>query len=160
MTFADDLDAGALQRVMAGQPAALLELYDRHAPLIFSHAYASLGDRIAAEDVVQETFTAAWFEVKSWATARRDAMDWLLEIARERLAARAGDAAVPGDRLPAPAVALPRALRDRVLDSIYGAGERLRPPYSTPQWARRFSAKWIVWLTRRLRPAPRRSSRR
>lgn len=144
MTFANDRDIGALQRVMAGQPAALLELYDRHAELIFSHAYASLGDRIAAEDVVQETFTAAWFDVKSWATARRDAMDWLLEIARERLAARAVDAAVPGDPLAAPA--LPRALRDRVLDSIYGAGERLRPPYSTPQWARRFNAKWIVWL--------------
>jgi len=22
------------------------------------------------------------------------------------------------------------------LDSVYGAGERLRPPYSVPQWAR------------------------
>lgn len=146
MKFASDLDVGALQRVMAGQPAALLELYDRHAALIFAHAYASLGDRTAAEDVVQETFTAAWFEVKTWATARRDAIEWLLEIARERLAARAASTAAAGDP-PAPAgVTLPRALRDRVLDSIYGAGERLLPPYSTPQWARRFSAAWIVWL--------------
>jgi RNA polymerase sigma-70 factor (ECF subfamily) len=146
MELANDLDVGALQRVLAGQPSALLELYDRHAPRIFAHAYASLGDRTAAEDVVQETFTAAWFEVRNWASAPRDAMEWLLDIARERLAARAVENPAPDEPFSAAAVALPRALRERVLDSIYGAGERLRPPYSTPQWARRFSAKWIVWL--------------
>jgi hypothetical protein len=95
---------------------------------------------------VQETFTAAWFDVKNWASAPRDAMEWLLDIARERLAARAVESPAPEEPISAAAVALPRALRDRVLDSVYGAGERLRPPYSTPQWARRFSAKWIVWL--------------
>jgi DNA-directed RNA polymerase specialized sigma24 family protein len=147
MVFPNDLDVRALQQVLAGQPSALLELYDRHAPLIFAQAYASLGDRTAAEDVVQETFTAAWFEVKSWANARRDAMEWLLDIARERLAARAVESAgAPAESLAASAVALPRALRERVLDSIYGAGERLRPPYATPQWARRFSPEWLVWI--------------
>lgn len=147
MTFANDLDVRALQQVLAGHPAALLELYDRHAPSIFAHAYASLGDRTAAEDVVQETFTAAWFEVRSWASAPRDAMDWLLDLARERLAARAVETAAASTApLTPPAIALPRSLRDRVLDSIYGAGERLRPPYARPQWARRFRAKWIVWV--------------
>jgi DNA-directed RNA polymerase specialized sigma24 family protein len=147
VVFPNDLDLRAMQQVLAGQPSALLELYDRHAPRIFAHAYASLGDRTAAEDVVQETFTAAWFEVKSWASAPRDAMEWLLDIARERLAARAVEnaAALP-EALAASAVALPRSLRDRVLDSIYGAGDRLRPPYATPQWARRFSPAWLVWI--------------
>jgi DNA-directed RNA polymerase specialized sigma24 family protein len=147
MQFSNDMDARTLQQVLAGQPSALLELYDRHAMVIFAHAYASLGDRNAAEDVVQETFTAAWFEVKSWAGAPRDAMEWLLDLARERLAAReAAPTPTPAEALPASAIALPRSLRDRVLDSIYGAGERLRPPYTHPEWAKRLGASWIVWI--------------
>jgi DNA-directed RNA polymerase specialized sigma24 family protein len=147
MQFSNDVDARSLQQILAGQPSALLDLYDRHAPLIFAQAYASLGDRTAAEDVVQETFTAAWFEVKSWANAPRSAIDWLLELSRERLQARSA----PGWAAPAPsiadaAVSLPRALRDRVLDSIYGAGERLRPPYAAPQWAKRLGGSWAAWL--------------
>ncbi len=134
MTSENELDLQALRRVMAGQPSALLDLYDRHAQLIFAQAYASLGDRLAAEDIVQETFTAAWFEIKAWFNAPRDVIEWLLEIARERLAMRTSQAQTP---VPAPATSLPRALRDRVLDSIYGAGERLLPPYPAPQRARR-----------------------
>lgn len=142
----NDLDARALQRVAAGQPSALLELYDRYAARLFAAVYDALRDRTAAEDVVQETFTAAWFEVRSWFSAPRDVFDWLMEIARTRLPVRPADAVPP---VPPPAAVpapLPRALRDRVLDSIYGAGERLRPPYATPQWARQFRASWIVWL--------------
>ena len=135
MTAENDLDLQSLRRVLAGQPAALLDLYDRHASLIFAQAYASLGDRLAAEDVVQETFTAAWFEIKSWFSAPRDVLEWLLEIARTRLATRTP--AAQAAAVPAPAEPLPRSLRDRVLDSIYGAGERLLPPYPVPQWARR-----------------------
>ncbi len=133
MASENDLDLQALRRVLAGQPSALLDLYDRHASLIFAQAYASLGDRHEAEDVVQETFTAAWFEIKAWFSAPRDVLEWLLEIARSRLATRAASAQ---PAVPAPTETLPRSLRDRVLDSIYGAGERLRPPYPVPQWAR------------------------
>lgn len=146
MTAANERDFHALQQVLAGHPSALLELYDRHAPLLFAHVYALLHDRDAAEDVVQETFTAAWFEVKNWFNAPRDVFDWLMEIARARLTNRAPGLAQLEAVPPPPAPALPRALRDRVLDSIYGAGERLRPPYSTPRWARRFGAHWVVWL--------------
>lgn len=133
MTAVNDLDLQSLRRVLAGQPSALLDLYDRHASLIYAQAYASLGDRLAAEDVVQETFTAAWFEIKSWFNAPRDVLEWLLEIARTRLATRAPAAK---SAVPAPQTPLPRSLRERVLDSIYGAGERLLPPYPVPQWAR------------------------
>ena len=138
MGVVNDLDLQSLRRVLAGQPAALLDLYDRHGPLIFAQAYASLGDRLAAEDVVQETFTAAWFEIKSWFNAPRDVLEWLLELARERLAARAPAAKAA---VPVPETPLPRSLRDRVLDSIYGAGERLLPPYPVPQRARGKAAK-------------------
>ncbi len=142
-----DQDALMLEEVMAGRPSALLELYDRHAPLIFKQAYAALRDRLAAEDVVQETFTAAWFEARSWMDSGSAVVDWLLQLARERLRMKgAGEspatAAAPADAAPA----LPQSLRDRVLDSIYGAGERLRPPYARPQWARAVTGRWIVWI--------------
>lgn len=133
MTSENDLDLQALRRVLAGQPSALLDLYDRHASLIFAQAYASLGDQHAAEDIVQETFTAAWFEIKAWFNAPRDVIDWLLEIARARLAAHTVQPQTP---VAAPTMSLPRSLRERVLDSIYGAGDRLRAPYPTPQRAR------------------------
>lgn len=143
MTFADDFDHRSLEQVLAGRPTALLELYDRYATAVFQHVYAALGDRKAAEDVVQETFTAAWFDAPSWTERPRAVMDWLLEIARSRLALRSPAAASAPPA--APAATLPRSLRDRVLDSIYGAGERLRPPYSTPQWVRGFPARWVIW---------------
>ena len=144
MTFADDFDRASLEQVLAGQPSALLDLYDRYAAAVFHHVYAALGDRLAAEDVVQETFTALWFEARSWRERPRAVIDWLLEIARGRLAARVAGAPPPA--LPAaPAIPLPRSLRERVLDSIYGAGERLRPPFSAPQWVHAFRGRWVVW---------------
>jgi hypothetical protein len=143
MTFADDFDHRSLEQVLAGRPSALLELYDRYASAVYQQVYAVLGDRHAAEDVVQETFTAVWFDASAWMDRPRAVADWLMEIARGRLALRAqtdiGSPAVPGP------TGLPRTLRDRVLDSIYGAGERLRPPYTTPQWALVFPSRWVVW---------------
>ena len=145
-----DQDAPALQGVIAGRPSALLELYDRHAPLVFKQAYIALRDRLAAEDVVQETFTAAWFEARSWLDSGSAVVDWLLELARERpqmkgaVASASARASADTDVAPQD-VQLPQSLRDRVLDSIYGAGERLRPPYSRPQWARAITGRWLVW---------------
>jgi hypothetical protein len=141
-----DQDAVFVQGVIAGRPTALLELYDRYAPVVFRQAYAALRDKLAAEDVVQETFTAAWFEARGWVDSGGAVADWLLQLARERLQMKGavGPALTDPDAIPA-AVQLPRSLRDRVLDSIYGAGERLRPPYSRPQWARGITGRWLVW---------------
>jgi len=145
-----DQDVLFLQGVIAGRPSALLELYDRHAPLVFKQAYAALRDKLAAEDVVQETFTAAWFEARSWVDGGGAVVDWLLQLARERLqlkgaATATRAAATASDDPPTSAVQLPQSLRDRVLDSIYGAGDRLRPPYARPQWARAATGRWLVW---------------
>jgi hypothetical protein len=144
MMYRQNADALALEQVLAGRPSALLDLYDRHAQAIFAWVYAAVGDRHEAEDVVQETFMTAWFDAASWATTRREVVEWLMEIARERLALRQlTEPAAPPSGAPAP---LPRTLRDRVLDSIYGAGERIRPPYTAPQWALDFSGRWLVWF--------------
>lgn len=143
MTHARNADTLALEQVLAGRPSALLELYDRHAQKIFAWVYSAIGDRDQAEDVVQETFTAAWFDAASWASTRREVVEWLMEIAHDRLAQRHATPVAAEPALPA---VLPRSLRDRVLDSIYGAGERLRPPYNAPQWALYVSGRWLVWL--------------
>jgi RNA polymerase sigma-70 factor (ECF subfamily) len=143
MTFADELDRRSLEQVLAGRPSALLDLYDRYAADVFRHVYPVLGNRTDAEDVVQETFTTAWFDATSWKERPRATIEWLLEIARGRLALRGAPGATPA--LEPPSAALPRSLRDRVLDSVYGAGERLRPPFHAPQWARVFPARWVVW---------------
>jgi DNA-directed RNA polymerase specialized sigma24 family protein len=142
-----DQDVLVLEDVMAGRPSALLELYDRHAPLVFKQAYAALRDKLAAEDVVQETFTAAWFEARSWVDSGGAVVDWLLQLARERLQNKgATGSAAATAIIAAEAPPLPQSLRDRVLDSIYGAGERLRPPYTRPQWARSVTGHWLVWV--------------
>src|SRR3954447_3485324 len=43
-----------------GEPAACAALYRRHAALVYRAAYAVLGQREAAEDVLQETFVQAF----------------------------------------------------------------------------------------------------
>jgi DNA-directed RNA polymerase specialized sigma24 family protein len=144
MMYRQNADVLALEQVLAGRPSALLDLYDRHAPAIFSWVYQVIGDRNEAEDVVQETFMTAWFDAPSWAATRREVVEWLMEIARERLALR--HATGSASSVPPGLAALPRTLRDRVLDSIYGAGDRLRPPYQAPQWALYVSGRWVVWL--------------
>jgi Sigma-70 region 2 len=143
-----DQDTLFLEGVIAGRPSALLELYDRHAPLVFKQAYAALRDRLAAEDVVQETFTTAWFEARNWVNSGGAVVEWLLQLARERLQTKGVTESTPGAAvgLEGASPVLPQSLRDRVLDSIYGAGERLRPPYSRPQWARAVRGHWVVWV--------------
>lgn len=45
-----------VERVVAGEPAALAELYDAHAPLLRSFARSLVGETAAAEDLVHEVF--------------------------------------------------------------------------------------------------------
>ena len=63
---------------------ALEELYDRHHRLALALAYRVVGDRESAEDVVQETFLAAWRQASTYHVERGRARAWLLSIARHR----------------------------------------------------------------------------
>ena len=54
------VDAALLERIGAGDYAALAQLYERLGGAIYSLAYRIVGDGPSAEDVVQEVFLATW----------------------------------------------------------------------------------------------------
>lgn len=55
-----DSDADLLRDVGAGDAAALRELYQRHAKLLSVRLWRRCGDPQIVEEVVQDTFLAAW----------------------------------------------------------------------------------------------------
>src|SRR5215212_5351147 len=63
---------------------ALGALYDRHHRLVLALAYRILGDRAAAEEVVQEAFLSVWQQARTYHSDRGGARTWLLSIARHR----------------------------------------------------------------------------
>ena len=56
----DLADEEVMQLVQSGNPRAFELLYDRHGGAAFSLAYRMVGNRGAAEDVVQEAFLSIW----------------------------------------------------------------------------------------------------
>jgi RNA polymerase sigma-70 factor, ECF subfamily len=73
MSLADSGDAGAF----AG-------LYDRHSRAAYSLAYRMMGERQAAEDLVQETFLQVWRAARSYRAERGSVRTWILSIAHNR----------------------------------------------------------------------------
>ena len=88
-------DPGFLQRFCAGDPAALREVYDRHARTVFGIALRALRTHHDAEDVTQQVFVRAWRGRSTYDPHRGDLGSWLTGITRrqiaERLAGRARD---------------------------------------------------------------------
>jgi RNA polymerase sigma-70 factor (ECF subfamily) len=70
--------------VVAGSHAALAELYDRHAAAIFGASFRLLGQRLEAEEVVQETFLALWNRAEQFDPALGSLRAWLMTIGRNR----------------------------------------------------------------------------
>ncbi|MEO6797978.1 MAG: sigma-70 family RNA polymerase sigma factor [Candidatus Dormibacter sp.] len=77
-----DLDVIAL--LAAGDSRAIESLYDRYGRLAFGLAFRMLHDRMAAEDVVQESFVALWRHARSFDSGRGQLRSWLLRIVRNR----------------------------------------------------------------------------
>jgi RNA polymerase sigma-70 factor, ECF subfamily len=82
--------------------AGFTAAYRDHYPLAFSAAYRVLGDAAAAEDVVQDVFTALWREPRKFDPQRGSLPGYVAMVARSRAVDRvrsrnAGSAAV--DRL-------------------------------------------------------------
>jgi RNA polymerase sigma-70 factor, ECF subfamily len=83
-------------------PAGFSAAYRDHYPLAFSAAYRVLGDAGAAEDVVQDVFTALWRAPRKFEPGRGSLQGYVAMMARSRAVDRvrsrnAGSAAV--DRL-------------------------------------------------------------
>jgi RNA polymerase sigma-70 factor (ECF subfamily) len=75
-------EAKLLQQVQAGDEDALVTLHVRYASLVFSVAYRILNDRMAAEEVTQDTFLRLWNKALSFDPEKGRFVTWLLTVAR------------------------------------------------------------------------------
>lgn len=77
-------DRALVERLAAGDQAALGDLYDRHGRSVYALACRIVTDRGDAEDIVQEVFTQAWRQVSRYDPARATVVGWLLMMTRTR----------------------------------------------------------------------------
>ena len=77
--LSDEVLAGQVAR---GESSALETLYDRYSSIVFGISLKILGDRSAAEDVLQETFWRVWRNARSFHSQRGSFKAWLFRIAR------------------------------------------------------------------------------
>jgi RNA polymerase sigma-70 factor (ECF subfamily) len=77
-------DDELLARVRDGDESALGALYDRYHGLVMALGYRALGDRAAAEEVLQEVFLSVWRRAETFEPTRGSARVWVLSLARNR----------------------------------------------------------------------------
>jgi RNA polymerase sigma-70 factor (ECF subfamily) len=66
------------------EPGAFEVFYDRHGGAAYSLAHRIVGDRTAAEDVVQEAFLSIWRSSARYDPAKGSVRSWTLGIVRNR----------------------------------------------------------------------------
>lgn len=100
-------DGELLSRVANRDPAAFEALYQRYSSPVYGLALRRLRDQPAAEDAVQETFTAVWRAARSFDRERGACKSWLFAIARnaivDSIRKRAYAALEPLEHAPEPA---------------------------------------------------------
>jgi RNA polymerase sigma-70 factor (ECF subfamily) len=82
-------DGELIQRVAVGDAGAFELLYRRYARPVFGLALRRLGDRMRAEDAVQETFAAVWRSARTYRPERGPGAPWLYAVARNAVVDRA-----------------------------------------------------------------------
>jgi RNA polymerase sigma-70 factor (ECF subfamily) len=82
-------DADLIQRVALGDANAFELLYHRYVRSVFGLALRRLGDRMRAEDAVQETFAAVWRSARTYRPERGPGAPWLYAVARNAIVDRA-----------------------------------------------------------------------
>ncbi len=79
-TEQNDLDL--LQGIIDGRSEALGELYDRYGRLVYSLAYAIVGEDGQAEEITQDVFVQVWNKAAQYQVERGRLVTWLASIAR------------------------------------------------------------------------------
>jgi RNA polymerase sigma-70 factor (ECF subfamily) len=77
-------DEELMPLIGAKDPGAFEVFYDRHGGVAFSLAYRIVGERGAAEDVVQEAFISIWRSGARYDQSRGSVRSWMLGIVRNR----------------------------------------------------------------------------
>lgn len=75
-----DPDEEILERVAAGDPAAIRALVARKVPRLLALAQRMLGEASEAEDVAQEAMTRAWKQAPSWRPGKARFDTWLHRV--------------------------------------------------------------------------------
>ncbi|MHB8645214.1 MAG: RNA polymerase sigma factor [Thermomicrobiales bacterium] len=77
-------DEALVAAIVRSDEDALVTLYDRYAGSIYSLALRITGDRLTAQEVVQDTFLRLWKHAKMFDRERGSFGAWLFAIARRR----------------------------------------------------------------------------
>jgi RNA polymerase sigma-70 factor (ECF subfamily) len=77
-------DEDLISFVAQGDAEAFAVLYDRHSRAAYSLAYRMMGERQAAEDLVQDAFLRVWRSAASYRADRGSVRTWLLSIIHNR----------------------------------------------------------------------------
>ncbi|NOX63476.1 MAG: sigma-70 family RNA polymerase sigma factor [Chloroflexi bacterium] len=70
--------------IQRGDAAALAELYDRYARLVYNLALKTVGDSATAEEITQDVFFRIWEKAGQYRAERARVSTWLSSIARNR----------------------------------------------------------------------------
>ena len=77
-------DARLVARIGAGDEAAFVTAYDRHAGFVFGSVARFVGDRELAAEIVQDAFVTLWRRAGQFDARSGSLLTWLLAIARHR----------------------------------------------------------------------------
>jgi RNA polymerase sigma-70 factor (ECF subfamily) len=93
-------DGYLIERVADGDANAFEVLYHRYVRSVFGLALRRLGDRMRAEDAVQETFAAVWRSARTYRADRGPGAPWLYAVARNAIVDRARGRHEPPGEVP------------------------------------------------------------
>lgn len=77
-------DLTLMERLMARQPQALRELYDRHHGVLRAIVLHVVHDEGDADDVLQEVFLQLWTRADHYSAEKGKPLGWLITLARRR----------------------------------------------------------------------------
>jgi RNA polymerase sigma-70 factor (ECF subfamily) len=77
-------DEELIAPVVEGDAGAFAVLYERHARAAYSLAYRMMGEKQAAEDLVQDALLKVWRGAGSYRTERGSVRTWILSIVHNR----------------------------------------------------------------------------
>lgn len=75
-------DIYLIKLIVQAQSEALDELYDRYNRLVFSVAFAIVGDRSVAEEITLDVFVQVWKHAATYQPDRAKVSTWLIAITR------------------------------------------------------------------------------